>query len=235
MSEHLFNEAEAYDEMLHRGLRLSGEDKTYFLLGRIRCLDAALPEAFTPRRILDFGCGTGDTSSHLAERFRSAEIVGVDVAAAAVAHASRRHGREGVRFSSLDELSDDATFDLCYSNGAFHHIPPHERADVLDRLRGWLRPGGMFALFENNPLNPGTRLVMSRVPFDKEAKTLRAGTARRLLSEAGFELVGSTRYLFVFPAALRSLRFLEKRLEGLPFGAQYLVLARRPEEAGGGR
>jgi SAM-dependent methyltransferase len=150
------------------------------------------------------------------------------VARDALAHATARHRRDGISFASLDELPDQPRFDLCYSNGAFHHIPPDERHTVLARLRRWLVPGGLFALFENNPVNPGTRLIMSRVPFDKGAKPLRAGTARRLLLDAGFELVSPTRYLFVFPAALRSLRFLETRLEGLPLGGQYVVLARQP-------
>ena len=44
-----------------------------------------------------------------------------------------------------------------------------------------LLTGGVLALFENNPWNPGTRLVMKRIPFDRNAQTIspRAGRAGR--------------------------------------------------------
>jgi SAM-dependent methyltransferase len=229
MAEELFDEAESYDALLDRGLRLSGEHKAYFIEGRLDALARRLPAGFEPGRILDFGCGTGDTSAAFADRYPAAAVTGVDVAAKALAHAQEHFGRAGrVAFTALDHLDGDATFDLCYSNGAFHHIDPAERAGVVAELRGRLRPGGIMALFENNPLNPGTRMIMRRVPFDRDAKTLRAGTAMALLRAGGFEIVGRPRYLFVFPKALRALRLAETTLEPLPLGGQYLVLARRP-------
>jgi hypothetical protein len=87
-------------------------------------------------------------------------------------------------------------------------------------------PGGMFALWENNPWNPGTRYIMSRVPFDKDAITMTPPETRRLLRNAGFEIV-RTDFLFLFPHLLRALRPLERVLAPLPLGGQYLVLARK--------
>jgi hypothetical protein len=66
---------------------------------------------------------------------------------------------------------------------------------------------------------------MSRVEFDREAVTLSAPGARRLLTENGFEVI-RTDFLFVFPRALAALRRLEPALAALPIGGQYLVLAR---------
>jgi hypothetical protein len=81
-------------------------------------------------------------------------------------------------------------------------------------------------LWENNPWNPGTRLVMRRIPFDRDAKTLSAPCARRLLDAAGFDIM-STDFLFLFPRPLAVLRPLEARLTHLPAGAQYMVLCRK--------
>ena len=95
-------------------------------------------------------------------------------------------------------------------------------------MRDALRPGGLFALWENNPWNPGTRLVMRRIPFDRDADdAVRAAERGGCSRNAGFEIV-STDFLFVFPRALRALRPVERRLARLPAGAQYLVLARCP-------
>jgi SAM-dependent methyltransferase len=223
----LFDKSAEYDAMLNRGLRLSGEDKSYFLAGRVTDLKAILPAAFAPRRIVDFGCGIGDSSSFLAEAFADAEIVGTDSAPRALAHARASHGSERVRFCSLSELRLQQPFDLAYVNGVFHHIIPSERPAALALLGDVLQEGAYLALFENNPYNPGTRLVMSRIPFDRDAQLLSARALRRLVQGAGFH-PEATRFLFYFPRALAKLRFSEPWLARVPMGAQYYVLARRP-------
>src|SRR5262249_15261920 len=114
-----------------------------------------------------------------------------------------------------------------FCNGVFHHIPPTQRRSSVDYLIRCLRPGGLFALWENNPWNPGTRLVMSRVPFDKDAITLTPPETRRLLRAAGVEVL-HTDFLFIFPRVLKWLRWIEPIVSRLPFGAQYMVLARKP-------
>jgi hypothetical protein len=45
--------------------------------------------------------------------------------------------------------------------------------------------------------------------------------------DAGFQ-IQATRYLFIFPALLKALRFLEHPLESLPLGTQYVVIGRKP-------
>src|SRR5262249_44564113 len=100
------------------------------------------------------------------------------------------------------------------------------RPETFASLLALSRPGGRVAVFENNPWNPGTRMVMRRIPFDRDASPLPAIRLRRLLRAAGFE-VELTRHAFVFPNVLRRLRPLERWLAPAPIGAQYVVLARR--------
>ena len=68
---------------------------------------------------------------------------------------------------------------------------------------------------------------MSRCEFDRDAVTLSPWEARKLLRTAGFETV-QTEYLFFFPKFLKMFRPLEKHLHLFPFGAQYMVLGRKP-------
>ena len=228
MTQPAFGDASTYDAMLERGLRLSGESKTFFTEGRLTRLRELLPGPDVARQILDFGCGTGDTSGPLLERFGAVRVVGLDTSTGAVEHARRHHVGDAREFHHVDAFVARDTFDLCYTNGTFHHIEPGERVAVLGRLRAMLRPGGLLAVFENNPWNPGTRLVMRRVPFDRGARMVTTRRMRRLLVEAHFEIVTPTLYLFVFPAPLGALRGTERFLERLPLGGQYLVLGRRP-------
>ena len=118
-----------------------------------------------------------------------------------------------------------------FCNGVFHHISPPARAPVIDYILRSLRPGGYFALWENNPWNPGTRYVMSRIPFDRDAITLSAPEARGLLQVGGFDIL-RTDFLFIFPRILHWCRGIEPLCSRLPFGAQYQVLCRKPYIAG---
>ena len=84
-------------------------------------------------------------------------------------------------------------------------------------------------LWENNPWNPGTRYVMSRIPFDQGAVTLTPPEARALVRQGGFQVV-RTDSLFFFPRQLKWLRWMEPHLWRLPLGGQYQVLCRRVEK-----
>src|SRR5262249_50913776 len=152
------------------GIGLSGENQEFFIAGRTMDLRKRLPTP--PRRILDFGCGIGKTCAHLAEVFPDASIVGADLSEEAIDYARRNYASRHVSFASIDGLPQLEPFDLCYVNGVFHHIDPADRQRTLELIRKVLIPGGHLAVFENNPWNPGTRMVMSRIPFDRDAITL---------------------------------------------------------------
>lgn len=221
--------ASRYDEALHQGLSVTGESADYFARRRIEWLARRLGELhLQPRAALDFGCGTGSSAPHLLRLSGCMRVHGIDVSEASLEVARREHGSTNVTFGTPDATLAPGTFDLAFCNGVFHHIPLDERARAVTTVWRSLRPGGVFAFWENNPWNPGTRYVMSRIPFDRNAITLSPPEARRLLQSSGFEVL-RTDFLFVFPAFLRALRWLEDRLTALPIGGQYLVLARKPD------
>lgn len=222
----LFDKSEEYDALLNQGLRLTGESKQYFAFERIRDLREQLA-SFAPRRILDFGCGIGDTAVQLAAAFPGSQVVGIDSATAAVSYAQERLGNERITFIPLERFEPSGDFDLCYCSGVFHHVPSAQRGQALQLIRDALAPHGCFALFENNPWNPGTRVVMKRIPFDADAEPLDVTAASALLRGAGWDLVGPPRFLFFFPRWLAGLRRFEPQLVHIPLGGQYYLLARK--------
>ncbi len=224
--------AEDYDRALGQGLSVSGESKDFFAEQRILWLKRRLDAMeFAPLRILDFGCGTGSAAPYFRLHFPGARLVGTDVSARSIEQARRQHAATGARFAVHPGYRPDEPFDLAFCNGVFHHIPPSERADAVRYIADALTPGGLFAFWENNPWNPGTRMVMRRIPFDRDAITLTPPEARRLLRAGGLRVL-RTDALFLFPRALRGLRFVEPWFAPLPLGAQYMVLAQRPDSSG---
>jgi SAM-dependent methyltransferase len=220
--------AGSYEQALQRGVGLSGEDSAYFARARVAWVARLLAElAFEARSVLDYGCGTGSTTPLLLDLPGTIKVLGTDLSTELLERARREHASEAIGFAPLATPPKEAN-DLAYCNGVFHHISPDGRGAAIEYLWRSLRAGGLFAFWENNPWNPGTRLVMRRIPFDRDAITLSAPTARKLLTAGGFEIL-RTDFLFVFPRALSPLRPLESAMAKLPLGAQYLVLARKPQ------
>ena len=214
-----------YDDALNAGLAATGESKEFFACRRVEWLRARLDELrIRPRSVMDFGCGPGSTSAILRELLGAERVFGVDVSNDLLSVA--RHQHPGITFLTPDGWPRGLEVDLAYCNGVFHHIEPVDRPESLRFIRKALRPGGIFALWENNPWNPGTRLVMNRIPFDRDAQLMTSGRAVELLRSEGFNPL-RVDYAFIFPHALRALRPLEPLLSAWPIGGQYEVLTRR--------
>jgi len=220
--------ANSYDEALKKGLEVSGENKDFFAKGRIDFLAEIFGELnFRPKKALDFGCGTGSSVPFLLKLSSVEFVAGVDVSQKSIEIAKEEHRTSRSEFLTLEEFEAKDEFDLVFCNGVFHHIPVDQRKGSLQVIADALRPGGLFALWENNPWNPGTRYVMSRIEFDRDAVTLNIPEAKRLIVESGLEVV-RTASRFYFPRILSWLRWSEDWLSRLPLGAQYVVVARKP-------
>lgn len=217
-----------YANQLEAGLSLTGEDMSYYAEARARWVARRLAEAgHRTRTILDFGCGTGTATRYLLGATGADRLVGVDVSAESICIARQRFAGPHASFGLIRDGLPTSSVDLAFCNGVFHHIPPHERLASATYVYRSLRAGGLFAFWENNPWNPGTRFVMRRIAFDRDAITLTPPQSRSLLAAAGFEVL-RTDFLFVFPSLLRWLRWIEPRIAPLPLGGQYCVLCRKP-------
>lgn len=104
-------------------------------------------------RILDYGCGSGASTIHLARMFPRASIVGVDMVDTLLAVARRRashHGLASVSFATVtaDGCMPEGTgrFDLVFLNAVFEHLLPSERMSVLREVWRVLSPGGSLIL-----------------------------------------------------------------------------------------
>ncbi|MBO0730398.1 MAG: methyltransferase domain-containing protein [Acidimicrobiaceae bacterium] len=217
--------AGSYQEVLDKALAVAGVNSTDVARYRIQYLRQRLH--LLPRSILDFGCGVGVAIPFMLEAFPGSRIVGADVSADSVERARARHYSDRVRFCRTTELGE-LEFDLSYAQGVFHHIPPDERVAAAAAVFRALRPGGLFALIENNPWNPMTRYIVRNCPFDEGVRLIRPAGVRWMLRQAGFRVLACD-YICFLPDLAAPLRPVERHLRNLPLGTQYLVLARRDQ------
>lgn len=222
--ENIFDAVAAnYEQELAQGLALTGQNSAFYARERIYTLYTLLSSRFRDRvrRILDFGCGTGGSRNYFYERWPDADYVGCDPSESSLEVAATRYRQPKTTWTTSTAGLDK--FDLVFTNGVFHHILPENRASALTLIRSVMNPTGLFAFFENNPWNPGTLYIMSRVTFDRDATTISPSMGRRLLEGQGFNPICFSS-LFYFPSAFGLLRPLEKWLRQVPLGGQYLYL-----------
>lgn len=106
-----------------------------------------------PRRILDLGCGTGQTSEGLLGQYPKAELVALDFAEGMLSRARRRGRwlrRPRCLCADLDALPlADGTIDLIFANAAIQWSvdPPSAFADMVRVLR----PGGLLIFSSFGP------------------------------------------------------------------------------------
>lgn len=100
-----------------------------------------------PQNILELGCGYGDLTLLLCERFPEALITAVGGDTTSIEICQRRLGNRPIEFVQEDLRQVEyapGSFDLVVSSLALHHLEDEERADLYKAVYGWLRPRGRF-------------------------------------------------------------------------------------------
>jgi SAM-dependent methyltransferase len=173
--------------------------------------------------VLDVGCGTGETDRFLAPDIGS--LHGADISARSIERARERN--PGVDYRAYDggalPFGEDE-FDLSFSINVLHHVEPEDRAAVVGELARVVRPGGLVAIAEHNPLNPLTRRAVRGCSFDVGVQLLPRTELEGLLSGAGLDVV-EHRYLIFLPVRSTAV---DKLLRRVPLGAQYYVAGQVP-------
>ncbi len=104
-----------------------------------------------PRTVYDLGCGTGDLTVSIAERWPHATVRGVDGSSDMLEKARSRYPSLDWLEADLAAWNPDQPADLIYSNACLHWLDDH--AELFPKLAGHLNPGGVLAV--QMPCNHG--------------------------------------------------------------------------------
>jgi trans-aconitate 2-methyltransferase len=129
-------------------------DRPFFdLTGRIH--------ADRPRQVVDLGCGPGNLTATLAQRWPDAKVVGLDSSAEMLAKAAMQaDGQPGLTFELADiaHWMPAAETDVVVTNAALQWVPGHQ--EMLGRWLAALRPGAWFGMQVPGNFNAPSHTLM---------------------------------------------------------------------------
>jgi trans-aconitate 2-methyltransferase len=131
-----------------------------------------------PARIVDLGCGPGNSTELLRRRWPKAAITGVDNSPEMLAEAKAKHPDWRWTLCDIESWEAEPPADLIFSNAAFHWVPGH--ATLFRSLIGGVTAGGAVAAQMPKNFDSPTHTVMQDVAENGDprwSKTL-AGVSR---------------------------------------------------------
>lgn len=97
-----------------------------------------------PRTIYDLGCGPGNITRMLGERWPNAAVIGVDSSADMLRKAKQEAPGITLQHADIANWSPPAPADLLFSNATLHWLDDHDR--LLPRLASHITEGGVLAV-----------------------------------------------------------------------------------------
>jgi trans-aconitate 2-methyltransferase len=132
-----------------------------------------------PKRIVDVGCGPGNSTELLIERFPEAEVTALDNSPAMLADAKARVPSARLVEADVATWTPDGAFDVIYANASLQWVPGH--MEVMERLMQHLAPGGVLAVQMPDNLAEPSHVLMNETAAEGPWRDRLAGAQRGVL------------------------------------------------------
>jgi SAM-dependent methyltransferase len=217
---------ETYKHEIQSSIDFAGQDVDFYIEVKAELLTKLAEKQFGDIgkiKALDIGSGVGLVDKFLAGKITS--LYGIDVEQGVVDKAKINNPGVDYRIYNGTQIPfDDNTFDLTFAINVMHHVPPQQWENFTKEMYRVLKPGGIAAVFEHNPVNPLTRKVVRECEFDRDAVLLKHSKIENLFKNAGLKIIDEA-YIIFFPFKAKIFRAIEGLLGWLPLGAQQYVAA----------
>jgi trans-aconitate 2-methyltransferase len=134
----------------------------------------------------DLGCGPGNSTELIVERFPGARVVGLDNSPAMIDSAKKRLPQVEFELADVGTWVPPQAPDLIYSNATLQWVPGHE--SLIPRLFSLLAPGGVLAVQMPDNMGEASHMAMDEIArspaysFSADPRGMRA----RLLGVDGY-------------------------------------------------
>jgi len=115
----------------------------------------------SPKRVVDLGCGPGNSTELLIERFPHAHVIGIDSSLDMLRQARKQLPGCAFVEGDLSTWMPEPGTELLFGNAVFHWVPDHLR--VLARLLQSLPTGGVLAVQMPDNTNEPALVLMEKV------------------------------------------------------------------------
>jgi trans-aconitate 2-methyltransferase len=129
----------------------------------VRDLLAALP-VINARSVVDIGCGPGNSTELLAQRFPGAAVTGIDSSPDMIEAARKRLPQVHFETAGIEAWSAPGPFDVILANAVLQWLPDH--AALLPLLVRKLAAGGGLAIQMPNNLDGPAHRLMREIAVD---------------------------------------------------------------------
>lgn len=109
-----------------------------------RDLLSAIPAFFQPKSVYDLGCGPGNSTILLKERWPEARVVGLDSSANMLKSARGSYLDINFIEGNIAHFSPEKSVDFLFANASLQWLPAHDI--LLPKLLNFLNPGGALAI-----------------------------------------------------------------------------------------
>ncbi len=113
---------------------------------------------------VDLGCGPGNSTELVAERFPDAETIGIDTSPDMLATARKRLPRLRFELGDATSFTLERPADLIFANAVLQWVPDHET--LFPRLMSLLAPGGVLAVQVPDNLDQPSHAFMRDTALD---------------------------------------------------------------------
>jgi trans-aconitate 2-methyltransferase len=134
------------------------------------------------RKVVDMGCGPGNSTELLAVRYPQAEVIGLDNSPEMLADARRRLPNVRFEFANADVWVPSADVNLVFANAIYQWVPRH--LEHLPRVLAALPAGATLAVQMPDNLSEATHRLMHEVALAGPWSERLAGAARAPLPPA---------------------------------------------------
>lgn len=147
----------------------------------------ALPISFKPHNVYDLGCGPGNSTRLLKDRWSNAKVIGIDASPDMLNKAADNYPDLDFRLGEIAHFLPDTSIDFLFANASLHWLPNHET--LFPFLLQTLRVNGAFAIqMPNNFHAPSHQGIIDVLQNNRSWQSLVSNMLYGALNNPRYEL-----------------------------------------------